>query len=194
LSQWSELYISEVYKACWDYSHPSPELVDFVAECPVPPGAVTLDIGCGSGQDAVFLAEQGYQSHGLDICPEALDLGRRLARRHEVEVTWHHGDALAMPLADGMFDLITDRGCLHHVPDADRPAYAAETARLLKPGGWLFLRGAATRMLSFVPVTAEALRQTFPADTFTLISARPFPLVADVLSMDGTMAVLRRRP
>jgi ubiquinone/menaquinone biosynthesis C-methylase UbiE len=99
-----------------------------------------LDLGCGTGSEAVFLAEQGIETAGVDLSAAALNQARERALRHEVHVDWLLGDVLELPLDDGSIDLALDRGCLHHLTPAEQTRYATEVARALRPGGTLLIR------------------------------------------------------
>ncbi len=117
----------------------SPELAGFLAAS----GASVrraVDIGCGTGADAVFLAGQGIATTGVDFSAVAIEHARRRASEAGVDVEWVVGDVLSLPLADASVDLATDRGCLHHVAASDQPRYAAEVARVLREGGTLLIR------------------------------------------------------
>ena len=115
------------------------ELAGFLTGMPSLPGRA-LDIGCGTGADAVFLAQQGIDVVGLDLSATALDQARSRADRAGVQVEWVQADALALPLEDASIDLALDRGHLHHVLPHDQPRYVAEVARVLRPGGSLLVR------------------------------------------------------
>ena len=56
--EWSEIYRLGGHREIWDYSYPSPELVGYVLGARLGAHARVLDVGCGAGQDAVFLASQ----------------------------------------------------------------------------------------------------------------------------------------
>ncbi len=101
---------------------------------------LVLDVGCGAGADAVYLANRGFDVIGVDVSSEALARAAERAEAHGVSVTWHHGSALELPAETGSVTAVLDRGCLHHVPAADQPRYAAELARVLAPSGRAFFR------------------------------------------------------
>lgn len=115
------------------------ELAGFLAGLPQRPRHA-LDIGCGTGADAVYLAGLGIETTGVDVSARALELARARSERADVAVSWLEGSALQLPLGDGSIDLALDRGCLHHLSDDEQRRYAVEVARVLAPGGVLLVR------------------------------------------------------
>ncbi len=71
----------------------------------LPPGRV-LDLACGEGRNAVWLAERGWQATGVDFSGVALEKARRLAQSRAVEVEWLEEDLLAYRPAARSFDLV----------------------------------------------------------------------------------------
>lgn len=78
--RWDEAYRSGEYRKYWDYSYASQEIATCAALEIFPRGGVILDVGCGSGSDAVFLATLGFRVKALDISTKALDLVRAKAK------------------------------------------------------------------------------------------------------------------
>ncbi len=72
----------------------------------VEPGAA-LDIGCGEGADAIWLAQQGWQVVATDLSQTAIDRGRRAGEARGLEIDWRVGDTLAHRPAIGAFDLVS---------------------------------------------------------------------------------------
>lgn len=91
----------------WDTPWPSPELAGVVAALEFPAGSVALDIGCGTGADAVFLARCGLAVTGVDVSEAALELAEKRARQAGVRVRWLVGDALDLPVDAESVDLAT---------------------------------------------------------------------------------------
>jgi ubiquinone/menaquinone biosynthesis C-methylase UbiE len=82
----------------------------------LPPDAIGLDVGCGSGRWAVMVAPRVGHLHLLDASEAALDVAKRnLARAGNV--TFHLASVGDIPLADGSLDFAFSLGVLHHVPD-----------------------------------------------------------------------------
>jgi SAM-dependent methyltransferase len=85
-----------------------------------------LDVGCGSGRDAVHLARHGWQVTGVDFADTGLKAARQRALEEGVEVQWVKGDVAklgGLGLASG-YDLLYDFGCMHLLPDAGRRGLA----------------------------------------------------------------------
>jgi SAM-dependent methyltransferase len=96
-------------------------------------GDVVLDVACGSGNATIPAAKTGATVTGLDITPELLDAGRKLAAVAGVEIEWIEGDAEELPFDDGSFDVVLSVFGSMFAPDQRKAA--EETARVLKSGG-----------------------------------------------------------
>ena len=106
-----------------------------VRRAAVGPADDVLDVACGTGNAALRAAQADARVVGVDLTPELLDEGARLAEELGVEVQWVEGDAEALPMEDASFDVVVSVfGCMfaprHRVA-------AAELARVLRPGGRL---------------------------------------------------------
>ena len=129
----------------WDTGAPDEHLVASVRAGSLTPGR-TLEVGCGTGTNALWLAAQGFDVLGVDLSPLAIDKARAKAAAAGAAA---HGcsfevlDFLAAEPAGAPFDFVFDRGCFHVFDDdAVRAQFAARVARLLAPGGqWLSLIG-----------------------------------------------------
>ncbi len=101
-------------------------------------GDKVLDIGCGSGNNATILAAKtGAEVTGLDLTPELLEAGRRLAEEAGVEIEFVEGDAENLPFEDASFDVVISTVGIMFAPDHRRAAQ--EAARVLRPGGRMAL-------------------------------------------------------
>jgi ubiquinone/menaquinone biosynthesis C-methylase UbiE len=105
-----------------------------IAYCEVGPEDRCLDIATGAGHTALRLAASAAEVIGLDVAEGMLETARGLAAERALDnLSFRLGDAAALPFAAESFDLATCRIAPHHF--ADIPAFLAETARVLKPGG-----------------------------------------------------------
>jgi ubiquinone/menaquinone biosynthesis C-methylase UbiE len=102
-----------------------------------------LDIGCGTGDTTIDLAQKGWQATGVDFVEKALQRARKKAAAAKVEVRFLRGDATKLSsLGLGAdFDLVTDNGCMHLLDDAGRDAWAREVTAVTAPGAHLLVVG-----------------------------------------------------
>jgi SAM-dependent methyltransferase len=130
------------------------DLVEGTADTPALPAGSALDVGCGTGDSAIYLAQHGWKVTGVDYVEKPLDKARAKAGAADVSVNFARADVTQLSHEGiGMgFQLIVDNGCLHNMSGADREAYvrevsavAAADARLLivafPPGGRLGVPG-----------------------------------------------------
>jgi SAM-dependent methyltransferase len=160
----------------WDTGEPRAELKELVEGRP--PGRA-LDLGCGTGTNAVFLAKQGWEVVGVDFVPEAVEAARKRALASGVSVSFVVGDVAQLRRTGvvGPFDLVVDVGCYHALPESLRDAYEAGVASVSGPGSDFYLSGisnppATWRLLHAKGVDAAELHLRFDAD-FVLSDERP---------------------
>lgn len=117
----------------WDTGRPSSELQRVIAAHSVQPCRV-LEIGCGTGSNSVWLAEQGFEVVGVDLAPLAIERAEERARAAGVKVRFAVADVLQPADLGGPFHFFFDRGCYHAVRRDDPNAYAPAVARRLAAG------------------------------------------------------------
>ena len=98
-----------------------------------------LDLACGEGRNAVWLAERGWQVVGIDFSEVAIERAHRLARDRGVDVEYVVGDVLGVPIEEAAYDLVLL--AYLQVPAAERAAILRRSALALRPGGTFFLVG-----------------------------------------------------
>jgi ubiquinone/menaquinone biosynthesis C-methylase UbiE len=192
---WDEAYSSGLYRREWDYAHASQELISFVATAGMPRASVALDVGCGAGREAIFLAKCGYPVIGVDFSAAAIRIAQQRGIAEGVTIDWHVADVLELPLDAKSVDFVNDRGCFHVVQRRHRRRFANEIARVLKPDGRMLLRGSATssRGGGFTAVTAEEISRWFDRRRFSCGPVLPIVMIADSGTLRGNLVVLERR-
>jgi SAM-dependent methyltransferase len=143
----------------WHLSQPPPELVAAVGDGWLPGGGRVLDVGCGLGTETGYLASAGWQAAGIDLSGAAL---AQAAAGHQ-EAAFLRTDVRHLPLRPNCLDAAVDRGCFHYLPAADRPRYASELRRVLRPGGKLLLRASLRAAGERNDVDEAVIARTFGA-------------------------------
>lgn len=121
----------------WDIHQAQPRLVELEAL-----GVITgevLDIGCGLGDNAIFLASRGHSVTALDGSPAAIEQARSRAAAAGVTVNFDVADATNLTGYDGRFDTVIDSALYHCLVEADQQAYVAGLYRATRPGARLHL-------------------------------------------------------
>lgn len=98
-----------------------------------------LDLGTGPGTQAIAMATRGFDVTASDFSPSAVAKAHARAQKNGAAVRFVQDDILASRL-EGPFDLVLDRGCFHVLPPERRADYAKTLARLVAPGGHVFLK------------------------------------------------------
>lgn len=125
----------------WEVDEPPLLLRKFLDTPDAQPPANALDLGCGTGADAVHLARRGWTVTAVDVVPKALAAGKRRAEQAGVDVQWIRGsvaDLDRLPLQPP-YRLIIDMGCFHGLRSSERAAYAAGVTGVASPDATLLM-------------------------------------------------------
>jgi SAM-dependent methyltransferase len=133
---WDDLYGRDI--SPWDTGKPDRFLQEVIVRLGLPQGAEVLDIGCGTGTNAIWLAQRGFRVTGVDLSTIAIDRAKAKASSANVQCNFFVADVLSAPHLPEAFDFAFDLGCFHQYEVAsNRMAFGRTIARLLKPGGKL---------------------------------------------------------
>jgi 2-polyprenyl-3-methyl-5-hydroxy-6-metoxy-1,4-benzoquinol methylase len=104
---------------------PSRFLRDLIEGPAALPAGHAIDLGCGKGSLAIYLAQHGWRTTGVDAVERALRAARKRAGKSGVEVTFLRADVTQLDRSgiSGPFDLLLDCGCFHNMSDAERDRY-----------------------------------------------------------------------
>jgi cyclopropane fatty-acyl-phospholipid synthase-like methyltransferase len=117
----------------WDIGRPQGEIIRLAEEGEIR-GAV-LDAGCGTGENALFLAGLGYEVTGIDAAGAAIRKANEKLRGRRVPVVFLEWDALEISGLGKRFDTVIDCGLFHVFSDEERPMYVEGLRSILAPGG-----------------------------------------------------------
>jgi SAM-dependent methyltransferase len=118
-NHFEEAYANE--SGPWDIDRPQPEIVRLAAS-----GAISgsvLDAGCGTGQNALFLAGRGHEVWGIDFIPRAIDVAIERAAERKLAARFEVHDALELGRLERAFDTVIDSGLFHTFDDVQRARY-----------------------------------------------------------------------
>jgi SAM-dependent methyltransferase len=149
---------SEYDYALFEY-YRSAKVIAFLERAGVAVGGRVLDAGCGGGGMPLSLAEDAREVIGIDPCNRFGNAGVRLARERGLRnLHFALADGMALPFPRGAFDLVLSHAVIEHVADA--PLYLRECARVLAPGGRVYLSTAP--YLSFAGAHLPRLKVPVP--------------------------------
>jgi len=132
-----------MYNLMYRYSTPPwvlgarAELKEAVTSGRLHPGRA-IDLGCGEGDNAIYLAERGFEVTGVDYAEAAIDKARAKAARAGVTVDFQVGDLTELVDVDGPFDVLVDYGVYDDLRLDQRPLYVRTVERLVRPGSQFF--------------------------------------------------------
>ncbi len=140
-------------------------LLDREQEGP-PPFGKALDIGCGTGDHAVNLAQRGWDVTAVDNVPRALATARTKSVQAGVDVQYVQADVTGMAAQVGSgFSLLLDVGCFHGLKPHQRPTYIQQVEAVSHPGSTLLMLAFQPGRRPPAPLPRGASRQELE-DTF----------------------------
>ncbi len=122
----------------WDGPNPPPEVLDLVPTLPI---GRALDLGCGLGRAALYMARLGWQVDGIDFIPKAITEATNRAEQAGLldKINFHLGPVTELDFLSGPYDFALDVGCAHGFDLDELRAYHQHLLRLLKPDGHYLL-------------------------------------------------------
>jgi SAM-dependent methyltransferase len=121
----------------WEIGRAQPEFVRLASEGEIV-GRV-LDVGCGTGENALHFAAAGHPTWGVDFAPNAVRRAQAKSEERLLPVEFRVASALELEQLGERFDTVTDCGLFHTLLDPDRPVYSKSVRAALRPGGRFFV-------------------------------------------------------
>jgi SAM-dependent methyltransferase len=177
----------------WDSGHPSSELQRVVSEYRLRPAAA-LELGCGTGTNAVWLAQQGIAVTAVDISPTAIKRARASAAG--AAIRFLVADVTEVPDLGGPFDFLFDRGCYHCVRQQSVQGYLSTLEKNLGPQATgLILAGNDREPRTGPPQVSEQQIRGELSPLFDIVRLREFrfDIVGDQPAHLAWSCLVRRR-
>ena len=138
-SEWWDGFYDDRAKPCpFFVDAPDESLAGWFDEGLFRPGKA-LDLGCGNGRNAIFLARHGFVVDGVDYAETAIKWAAERASDTGVSVQLHCQSVFDLKVEASSYDLVYDSGCFHHLPPHRRRTYVELVVKAMKPGGWFGL-------------------------------------------------------
>ena len=130
-TQYEELYRSDEY--FWG-TEPADFLEKLIAVKPPRPGIKVLDIGCGEGKDAVYMAQKGYDVTAFDLTESGIRKTIRLAAERGTKLNAYTADINDFE-TDETFDIIYSTGTIQYLADENIPGFFDKIGKMTRPHG-----------------------------------------------------------
>jgi SAM-dependent methyltransferase len=131
---WDEFFADRSKPIPFFAEWPDENLAKWFGSGLLAPGRV-LELGCGNGRNATYLASLGCAVEAIDFSAQAIGWAKQRADRAGVLVSFQHCSVFDAQLTAGSYDLVYDSGCFHHLPPHLRGDYADLVHAALRPGG-----------------------------------------------------------
>lgn len=135
---WDRFYQDRAKPCPFFGTAPDESLAGWIEEGRIGRGRA-LDLGCGNGRNAIYLARQGFSVDAADFSQAAIDWAAERVADAGVAMSLRCRNVFALGLEADAYDLIVDSGCFHHLPPHRRACYVRLVLSALKPGAWLAL-------------------------------------------------------
>ncbi|SFS77121.1 bifunctional 2-polyprenyl-6-hydroxyphenol methylase/3-demethylubiquinol 3-O-methyltransferase UbiG [Paenibacillus sp. BC26] len=131
---WDNFYSDREKEVPFFVNLPDENLVQYFNRGYLKSGKV-LELGCGPGRNAIYFAEQGCKVDAVDLSREALDWAKQRAEEKNLSVNFINQNIFELDIEEGVYDIVYDSGCFHHIAPHRRMSYLKLLNKALKPNG-----------------------------------------------------------
>ncbi|RTR27826.1 class I SAM-dependent methyltransferase [Robertmurraya yapensis] len=135
---WNNFYANREKQIPFFVNAPDENLVSYYEQGFLHSGRA-LELGCGPGRNAIYLAEHGYSVDAVDLSEEGIAWGRERAAEKNIFVNFINKSIFDLELEENTYDIIYDSGCFHHIAPHRRMSYLELLNKALKPNGYFGL-------------------------------------------------------
>ena len=121
----------------WDIGRPQKEFIRLAEDGEI--SGRVLDAGCGTGENALYLASLGFEVWGIDSAPSAIKKAKEKAKKRGLPVNFLLTDTFKLQLLQNKFHTIIDCGLFHGFTDEERPIFVASLSSAIYPDGKYFM-------------------------------------------------------
>ncbi len=132
---WNDFYVDREKKIPFFKNVPDENLVSYFENGTLSPGKV-LELGCGPGRNAIYLAKSGCEVDAVDLSETSLQWAKERAEELNLPINFIHKNIFELNLGEGVYDFVYDSGCFHHIAPHRRMGYKRLIEKSLKPGGY----------------------------------------------------------
>ncbi|MER2009108.1 MAG: class I SAM-dependent methyltransferase [Psychrobacillus sp.] len=132
---WDDFYRDRKREVPFFTVKPDENLVQYVERNIFKQGNV-LELGCGPGRNAIYLANKGFAVDAVDISKETIQWATERAKKENIDVNFICQNIFELNIQEGSYDIVYDSGCFHHIAPHRRMSYIQLIQRALKFGGY----------------------------------------------------------
>ncbi|MGN7400028.1 class I SAM-dependent methyltransferase [Cytobacillus praedii] len=132
---WNDFYTDREKSVPFFVHSPDENLVSYFDKKYFEKGKV-LELGCGPGRNAIYLANKGCSVDAVDLSIESIKWAKERALESKVKVNFIHSNIFELDIKEGAYDLVYDSGCFHHIAPHRRMSYINLVKKALKPNGF----------------------------------------------------------
>ncbi|MBR6484038.1 MAG: class I SAM-dependent methyltransferase, partial [Clostridiales bacterium] len=163
---------------------------ELISLCPPSSDKKVLDIGCGEGKDAIYMAQRGYDVSAFDLTDNGIRKTLRLAAEKGVSINAYVDDINTFSL-DEQFDIIYSTGTVQYLFDENKEAFFKKLEKMTKPDGIVFINVFVEKsFLELPPDWDKEEKMWKPGELFTFFADWKVERIDEVIFEDNSGGVL----